>query len=67
MTVKEIIIKYLEDNGYDGLYDEMGCGCLINDFALCDSISAECMAGYKLPGNEECDYLVGPRKKEAKP
>ena len=65
MTVKEIVVKYLKDNGYDGLYDEMDCGCLIDDFAPCDSIGAECMPGYRLPGNEECEYLVGPKKEQS--
>ena len=48
MTVKEIITKYLNDNGYDGLYNEDEyCACAIDD--LCDCPSFGCKAGYKVP------------------
>ncbi len=61
MTAKEIIEKYLKDNGFDGLYNEdMECGCLLDDLCPCgEGIGSECKAGYKLPGNEEYDFLVG--------
>ena len=50
----EIVLNYLKENGYDGLYDpEYPCGCSIhNDFMPCDSESfnrMECLAGYKRP------------------
>jgi hypothetical protein len=36
MNVKEIIIKYLKDNNYDGLCDpSVSCGCGIDDLAPC--------------------------------
>jgi hypothetical protein len=47
MTVTEIVIKYLEENGYDGLYNcDVECGCSINDFTPCGYIQNECQAGY---------------------
>jgi hypothetical protein len=30
MTVKEIVKKYLEENGYDGLWDEEDCRCFLD-------------------------------------
>lgn len=47
MTVKEIVKKYLEDNGYDGLYGS-GCGCEISDLMPCNEYVIECQAGYKV-------------------
>ena len=46
-TVGEIVAKYLRANGYDGLCSEE-CGCLLDDFAPCDSMSEECQAGIKV-------------------
>jgi len=62
MTVKEIVKKYLEDNGYDGLcnYEPM-CGCEINDLMPCREECTYCEAGYKekpTPENYD-DYMIG--------
>jgi len=67
MTVKEIIVKYLKNNVYDGLYNlEDECVCGIDDLAPCGNQGywGECQPGYRLPGNEHYDYLIGPRKEE---
>lgn len=61
MTVKEIIIKYLKENGYDGLCSpEFECGCEIDDFYPCDALNGECEAGYKKLctdcSEQECEY-----------
>lgn len=45
MTAKEIIIKYLKDNGFDGLCGE-DCGCGIDDLAPCD-MPMDCEPAYK--------------------
>ncbi len=34
MDVKDIVAEWLEDNGYDGLYNEVGCGCVASNLAL---------------------------------
>lgn len=34
MTIREIVRKWLEENGFDGLCGEE-CGCAIDDFAPC--------------------------------
>ena len=46
MTVKEIVMKYLKDNGFDGLYSE-DCGCLVDDLIPCSSDAEYCEAGVK--------------------
>jgi hypothetical protein len=62
MTVKEIIEKYLRDNGYDGLCGE-DCGCGLDDFTPCmEPIPSECVPGYrvmcdgKFSGDENDDH-----------
>lgn len=47
MTVKEIIVKYLKENGYDGLY-HLNCngGCTVEDLFPCGEISRDCEPGY---------------------
>lgn len=51
-SVKEIIIKYLEDNKFDGLCGD-GCGCvnsddpLLSTLMICDSNACDCVPGYK--------------------
>lgn len=51
MDVTEIVKKYLEDNGYDGLYrddDGFGCGCGKDNLFLC--------ANYFFPGDCQPAY-----------
>lgn len=72
MTVKEIVIKYLKEKGFDGLYTE-DCGCSIDDLMPCDGFGCigECEAGVKKDcvkcGGKECtegcdnDFCIGPK------
>ena len=48
MTVKDIIEKYLKENGYDGLAgDECGCG-MDDGLAPCESCNIfECVPAYR--------------------
>ena len=63
MNVKEIISEYLTQNGYEGLFNEGSeCGCLLDDLCPCDGEIGNCEPGYKLPGDEEYDFLVGAEK-----
>ena len=62
MDIEEIVIKYLKDNNYDGLYNLGECACLIDDLFPCmiNGGVLDCKAGYKM----ECDcgdhdYHVG--------
>ena len=52
MTVKEIIINYLKENGYDGLCGDC-CGCGLDDFQPCDEDFGECSPAY-LHKNHNC-------------
>jgi hypothetical protein len=56
MTVKEIVIKYLKDNGYDGLYSD-DCGCMIDDLIPCSGYGSMdmCELGVKKDCHE-CPY-----------
>lgn len=65
MKIIEMIKTYLIVNEFDGLFNEEDeCGCLLDDLFPCtgDFDPRECEPGYKLPGNEECDFLVGPKE-----
>jgi hypothetical protein len=69
MTVKEILIDWLKDHGYDGLCNcDIECGCLIEDLIPCEYVNDRfCEAGYRVPcmggcGEEECDSHVSPVK-----
>lgn len=56
MTPKEIIKKYLKDNGYDGLVSTFGdCGCSVDDLEPCGCINIdECVPAF-LKKCETCD------------
>ena len=60
MTCREIIKKYLEDNGYDGLCNiSTECGCSVSDLIPCGEYHGDCVPGYKQP--DSWDY-IGPEK-----
>lgn len=57
MTVKEIIIKYLDDNSYDGLCND-NCGCSKDDLVPCGSIQEDCNTAYRCECDKDCgEYL----------
>ena len=64
MNVKKIVVQYLRDGKFDGLWNAWAeCGCLIDDLAPCGDLPLDCEPGYKIPCDcGECDYHVGPRK-----
>ena len=67
MQIKEIVMKFLIDNKYDGLYDkDCECACDINDLFPCDDVCPDCIAGYKGPCEceEEHIFHIGPKKPE---
>jgi len=66
MTIEDIVKRYLETHGYDGLYnaetDEL-CGCGLDDFMPCGGENVmECCPGYKVPCEcgDDCGYHIGP-------
>ncbi len=67
MNVKEIVEKYLKENGYDGLFHEGDCGCEVGDLAPCDGSALDCEPGYKIDGCSSecgagCEFHFGPKK-----
>jgi len=57
MTVKDIVEKYLRENGYGGLFEEYGeCGCELGDLAPCGDMNEKCQAGYKVNCTVECEH-----------
>ena len=66
MKTTDIIEEYLKKNGYDGLYVEGECACLVDDLCPCGEMSSNCAAGYRTPCDcGDHDYHVGHAK--AKP
>lgn len=63
MTVKEIVKKYLEDNGFDGLWSEYDCACKKDNLMPCGGEDIlNCEAGYLMPCPEDCgehDWHIG--------
>ena len=56
MTVGEILKKYLQDNGYDGLAGDE-CGCKIDDLFPCESCDIyQCEPGYLVTKGSHPDY-----------
>lgn len=79
MSVKDMVIECLDCHGFDGLYDEAGCGCMLADLAPCNEMSQHCEAAYlfdcsrcaKRPtcdlANEEQPWLMAPNKDHCTP
>lgn len=80
MNVKEIVDKYLVDNGFEGLFNaDDECACEICDLAPCGAMNEECAAGYRVPcdadPDEGCEFgdtpddhfHMGAKKPEGRP
>jgi hypothetical protein len=67
MNVKEIIEKYLRDNGYDGLcYADEECGCLLEDLIPCGEPCDQCVPGYNgADPSGEHDSFIYEKKEDA--
>ena len=64
MNVEGMIKKYLEDNGFEGLYDPRGeCGCEIANLRACCEDPCDCLPGYK-HGYKNDAWIIKPNKKE---
>ncbi|KKN02823.1 hypothetical protein LCGC14_1113910 [marine sediment metagenome] len=55
MTVQEILISWLIEHNFDGLWNE-DCGCQMSDLMPCENMFSDCQPGYKIdcPGGEDC-------------
>jgi len=57
MDIKQIVIKYLQENGFDGLVEKWSeCGCEIPDLMPCDNPSTDCVPGYKKTANPDTGW-----------
>ena len=65
MDVKGIIKKYLDDNGFDGLFSPEECACDKDDLFPCDGSNSDCLPGYKIECHcGEHDYHIGQKDTE---
>lgn len=60
MNVKQIIKKYLKENGYDGLHT-IDCGCRRKDPIICGGDPSLCKPGYIKW--DWCEWKIVPKKK----
>lgn len=71
MKVKEIVKKYLQDNGFEGLFTPNECGCELSDLYPCGSECVlDCEPGYKHPaqeGSEHAFMIYSKKPEEVKP
>jgi hypothetical protein len=74
--VHDILIAFLDDNGYDGLWNATGeCGCETSELSPGDCLTMQCKPGYKspcpggdaCPADGDCEFHIGPKKPEVKP
>lgn len=66
MTIKEIVEKYLTENGFDGLcHAYAACACRIGDLMPCDEPGVHCEAGHEGPGDpdEEIEFTIIPGRR----
>jgi len=57
MNVKEIVATWLEDNGFDGLFNTYtSCACEVGDLSPCGEMNErDCEAGYRTVCDGTCD------------
>lgn len=70
MNIRNIVEKWLIDNGYEGLAGNE-CGCEVGDLMPCEYPSfADCEPGYKVPcpgpegcwADGDCPWHISPTK-----
>lgn len=71
LTVYQIVKRYLEENGFTGLYNTEldNCGCELDHLFPCCEFPIDCQAGYKCECPASCgdhDYHVSPNKPKKK-
>ena len=56
MDVKQILSKWLTENGFQGLYNaDVRCGCDVDDLNPCGDCAMECKPAYKTKCNPNCE------------
>lgn len=63
-TIRDIVIKYLQENGYDGLVSNDGdCGCRLDDLFPCTDYCLNCIPGYLVKcEHDECHWHMAPTR-----
>lgn len=68
--VEDIIKKYLEDNGFDGLHNGSDCGCETSNLFPCSESVNLCQPGYKVKCDPDhcisdgnCNWHIAPNKR----
>ena len=49
MNVQTILVEWLKEHGYDGLYSDGDCCCGVDDLVPCGENPSSCEPGYKVP------------------
>jgi len=64
LIVKDIVVEYLEKNGFDGLMHDNDCCCSTNN--ICDDMTSDCQPAYKIPCDceDDCDFHMTRTKNE---
>ncbi len=57
MNGKDILIEWLKEHGYDGLYDDDDCGCTLDNLMPCESCPDMCLPGHLT--HRDC---IGPKQ-----
>lgn len=64
IPVREIVEAHLKKHGFDGLYSDNECACLVGDLAPCGEIGLGCMPGFRKPCDcGDHDYHIGSGRK----
>jgi hypothetical protein len=65
MNVREIVMDWLKEHGFDGLFNSDGeCGCKRDDLCHCDEPSIYCKAGYLHPcGCDRSNKVLEPGRR----
>lgn len=64
VTVVDIVREYLQQHGYDGLWNEYGeCSCTPDDLVPCGESLSDCQPGYKVKCDcgGGCMFHIGPK------
>jgi hypothetical protein len=67
MNVREILVGWLKEHGYDGIFSpDGGCSCSVDDMPLCDLAMDGCRPGYKVKCRcgVGCDFDIAAEKEE---
>jgi len=63
--VREIVKRWLQEHGYDGLTNLCDCGCELDDLMPCSNDVSGCVPGHKVEGRDpDCPCAIWPDEEE---